>query len=329
MNKALHKAENLLQLEVLLLLHPEGLRKVQIAERLGVNRSTAGRYVTALTDHVPLVEEDDGRLWIDRNRYLSPVRLSAHEIESIRLAFRLFSRKVRLPFPHAASSLRKLAFAAERASPSLSRRLGDTADSLDSHSFPRFTARYRQTLETLIAAAAEHRVVHLCHLSVRRGKTDEYRYQPYCLEPYPDGNSIHAIGFCPDLGEMRTFKLERIRSVVGTEERFDPPMDFDIDTYTSTAWGIWGHAGRQPVMISLLFSKTVSRRVTETVWHESQLLEERPGGSLLFRVTVAEPLEMYPWIRGWGADVEILEPGELRERFREEVGRMGKMYGIG
>ena len=277
MSKALNKAENLLQLEALLLLHPEGLRKVQIAQRLGVNRSTAGRYVAALTDHVPLVEEDDGRLWIDRTRYLPPVRLSAHEIESIRLAFRLFSRKVRLPFPHAAASLRKLALAVERSSPTLSRRLGDTADSMDSHPFPRFTRRYRDVLENLIVAAAERQVVRLRHLSIRRGKTNEYRYHPYCLEPYPDGNSIHVIGFCPDLDEMRTFKLERIRSVIGTGERFDPPTGFDIDTYTSTAWGIWGRSDRQPVVISLLFSKAVAGRVKETVWHESQVLEDRPG----------------------------------------------------
>jgi CRISPR-associated endonuclease/helicase Cas3 len=72
----------------------------------------------------------------------------------------------------------------------------------------------------------------------------------------------------------------------------------------------------------------VAERVRQTVWHESQTLEDRPDGQLLFRASVAEPLEMYPWIRGWGADVEILEPKELRERFRQEVERMRKNYGI-
>jgi len=181
-------------------------------------------------------------------------------------------------------------------------------------------------MEALIAASAEYRTVCLRHLSLRRGKTVEYRFQPYCLEPYPDGNSIHAIGFCPDLGEMRTFKLERIRSVSITQEKFPPPADFDIDVYTSTAWGIWGRRDRKAVSIVLLFSSTVAERVRETVWHESQSLEERPDGGLIFRAAVAEPLEMYPWIRGWGADVEILEPVQLRERFRTEVKRMEKMY---
>jgi predicted DNA-binding transcriptional regulator YafY len=329
MSKALSKAERLLQLEALLLSHTDGLRKAEIATRLGVDRSTAGRYVTALTDLVPLVEEDNGKVWIDRSRYLAPVRLTAHEIESVRLAFRLFSRKIRLPFPHAAASLRKLALATERASPRLSRRLQETADSLDSHRFPAFTRRYREVMEALIAASDEHKTVLLRHLSLRRGRTDEYRFQPYCLEPYPDGNSIHAIGMCPDLKELRTFKLERIRSVRPTEESFPPPADFDVDEYTCAAWGIWGRAGSKPVSIILRFSPSVAERVRETVWHESQSLEDCPDGSLLFRAAVAEPLEMYPWIRGWGADVEILAPKELRERFCEEVRRMKELYGIG
>lgn len=328
MIRALTKAARLLQLEALLLEHPGGLRKAQIASRLGVERSTAGRYITELTGLIPLVEEDDGRLWIDRSRYLPPVRLSAPEIESVRIAFRLFSRKVRFPFPHAASSLRKLALAAERTSPLLSRRLADTADSLDSHAFPRFTRKYREILEALSEAAVEHRTVRLVHRSLRRGETDQYRFQPYCIEPYPDGNSLHTVGFCPELNEMRTFKLERIRWVRPTDDSFQVPRDFDIDAYTAAAWGIWRRSDRKAVRVELLFSPAVAQRVQETLWHESQSLEERPDGSMLFRAEVAEPLEMYPWIRGWGSDVEILKPKGLRERFRAEVAKMKEIYGM-
>lgn len=329
MGKALAKSERFLEFEVLLLSHPAGLRKSEIAKRLDIDRSTAGRYVTELTDPLGLVEDDDGRVWIDKHKYLAPIRLTAHEMESIRLAFRLFSRKIRLPFPHAASALRKLALATEKASPFLSRRLSDTADTMDCHKFPAFTRRYRYTMEGLIAALAAHQTVRLSHLSLRRKSIDEYRFQPYCLEPYPDGNSIHAIGFCPDLDEMRTFKLERIRSISQTGETFTPPPDFDLDSYTSSAWGIWGRTNAKPTPVVLRFSAAVAERVHETVWHEGQTLEDLPDGAVLFRSKVAEPLEMYPWIRGWGADVEILEPKELRKRFTEEVRKMAGTYGVG
>ncbi|NLE00085.1 MAG: WYL domain-containing protein, partial [Fibrobacter sp.] len=32
------------------------------------------------------------------------------------------------------------------------------------------------------------------------------------------------------------------------------------------------------------------------------------------------------WIRGWGPDVEVLEPEELRERFRRWGEELRKMY---
>jgi len=42
---------------------------------------------------------------------------------------------------------------------------------------------------------------------------------------------------------------------------------------------------------------------------------------------VAEPQEMLPWIRGWGADVEVLEPEDLRERMMGEARRLARVYG--
>jgi predicted DNA-binding transcriptional regulator YafY len=35
---------------------------------------------------------------------------------------------------------------------------------------------------------------------------------------------------------------------------------------------------------------------------------------------------MTPWIRGWGPDVEVLEPAELREQFRGWAERLREMY---
>jgi CRISPR-associated endonuclease/helicase Cas3 len=51
-------------------------------------------------------------------------------------------------------------------------------------------------------------------------------------------------------------------------------------------------------------------------------------GSLLWRAQVAEPLEMMPWIRGWGADVEVLEPENLREAIEKEVHGLMDVYKI-
>jgi len=49
MERATGKAERLLQIEALLLEHPEGLSQAEIARRIGVNRSTVYRYLPDLT----------------------------------------------------------------------------------------------------------------------------------------------------------------------------------------------------------------------------------------------------------------------------------------
>ncbi|MBN1813833.1 MAG: WYL domain-containing protein, partial [Anaerolineae bacterium] len=41
----------------------------------------------------------------------------------------------------------------------------------------------------------------------------------------------------------------------------------------------------------------------------------------------AEPQEMVPWIRGWGADVEVVGPEAVREQMRGEARRLAATYG--
>jgi CRISPR-associated endonuclease/helicase Cas3 len=43
---------------------------------------------------------------------------------------------------------------------------------------------------------------------------------------------------------------------------------------------------------------------------------------------VAQPQEMLPWIRGWGAEVEVLEPAALRQILAEEYQLLAGLYQI-
>jgi hypothetical protein len=56
-------------------------------------------------------------------------------------------------------------------------------------------------------------------------------------------------------------------------------------------------------------------------------VEEQADGSLIWRARVAEPQEMLPWIRGWGADVEVVGPKDVRERMMGEARRLASVYG--
>ena len=53
------KGERVAQLELLLRSHPEGMRRAEIARRLGVHRSTISRYVDDLSQLIDIYEDNN------------------------------------------------------------------------------------------------------------------------------------------------------------------------------------------------------------------------------------------------------------------------------
>ena len=326
MERATTKAERLLQIEALLLAHPEGLTQSEIARRVGVNRSTIHRYLPDLTARFAVYEMDDGRLLIDRDHYLTNVRLTLHEAMVVHLAARLMTTRSDKQNPHAAAALRKLGLALEKLAPRIGEHLQHSAEAMDDAA-QRHDPVYLEVLETLTRAWSVGHKVRLWHRHEETGRVFEYIFAPYFIEPYAVGQTTHAIGWREPPGAVRTLKLERIRRIEPLDESFQIPPDFDLRKLLSDAWGIW-YTEDEPVEVVLKFHPRVAHRVRETRWHRSEQVEEQPDGSLIWRARVAEVQEMVPWIRGWGADVEVLEPSALREKLVKETQHLATLYWV-
>lgn len=320
------KIERLDELESLLLEHPEGLTKAEIARRLGVHRSTAAEYIDDLSRRVVLYEPSEGRYAIDREAYKVNVRLTLHESLAVHLAARLLTTRTDKHNPHAAGALRKLGIALEKLAPRISQHLALSADVLDDDSRRRDPV-FLQILEMLTRAWSLGKKVQLTH-EVEPGKIFEYTFAPYFIEPYAVGRTLHVIGFREPPGKIRTFKVENIRTARLLEsESFEIPPDFDPRETLRDAWGIW-YTENKPQSVVLRFSRQIAPRVRQTQWHHTEALQEEADGSLIWRAEIAEWREMVPWIRGWGADVEVLQPEELREDIVKEVKRIARAYAV-
>jgi CRISPR-associated endonuclease/helicase Cas3 len=327
MSRADNKADRLLQIEALLLVHPEGLTQAEIARRVDVNRSTVNRYFRDMPNQFPYYESEDGRLFIDRQSYLVNIRLGLHEAMAVHLASRLLATRMDRQNPHAASALRKLGLALERLAPRISHHVQQSADVMD-EAAQRHDPVYLQALERLTLAWAEQRKVQVWH---RKGQADDLQihvFSPYFIEPYAVGQTTHVIGYSDTRQAIRTFKVERIERVEALRETYDIAEDFDPRDLLADAWGIW-YTDTAPVEVVLKFHPRVVQRVKETRWHRSQRLEDQDDGSILWSARVAEPREMLNWIRGWGADVEVIAPKTLREMVSGEISKMAAIYMMG
>ncbi|MGQ9547365.1 MAG: helix-turn-helix transcriptional regulator, partial [Roseiflexus sp.] len=290
MKRSTNKAERLLHIEQLLLAHPEGLTQAELARRLGVDRSTILRNLADAPGHI--YEEPDGRLKIDRRADLINVRLNLHEALAIHLAARLLATRMDRQNRHAAAALRKLGHAMERWAQRISTHVLQAADIMD-NSAQRDDPVYLSVLETLTEAWANERKVHIWHQVETGEKVLEYLLSPYFIEPYAIGQTTYVIGEARRLGEqgwrtgqMRTFKIERIRRAEMTNEPYQIPANFDPRLYLYDAWGIWTIEG-EPVEVVLRFSRTVARRVQETRWHRSERTEPQTDGTLIWRAQIA------------------------------------------
>jgi CRISPR-associated endonuclease/helicase Cas3 len=327
MNRAEEKAMRLLQIEQLLWAHPEGLTRAEIARRLGVDRSVLTKYLAK--GHLPpSIYEDDldgNKLKLDRSADLTKASFSLHEVMAIHIATRLLATRFDKQNPHAASALRKLGRALQRLDRNVSQHLLDSADVMDEESAFRDPV-YLEVLEKLTVAWAAGRKVKVSH-QLPNGRVFNYILSPYFIEPYAIGQTAHVIGWREPPSALRTLKLERIRSADITHETYEIPKTFDAKTLLRDAWGIW-YTEAEPQKVVLRFHPRVAPRIKESRWHVSQRLEEQADGYLMWSAQIAEPQEMLPWIRGWGADCEVVEPKELREALIGETRRMARVYGV-
>ncbi|MCB8979869.1 MAG: CRISPR-associated helicase Cas3' [Ardenticatenaceae bacterium] len=326
MSRSGKKANRLLQIEALLLAHPEGLTQADIARKLQVNRSTVGRYFVDLPGHIYLDDLDGNKWKVDREGYLVNVRFNLHEALAIHLATRLLATRMDKQNPHAAAALRKLGVSLERLAARISAHIKQSADVMDDAA-RRHDPLYMQVLEKLTRAWAEGRKVEVWHRHEPTGSVHKYKFAPYFVEPYAIGQTTHVIGWREPPGAMRTFKIERIERIELLAESYTIPADFNLRQFLTDAWGIW-YTEEEPQKVVLRFSRSVANRVRESRWHESEQLVEEVDGRLLWQAQVAEPQEMLPWIRGWGADVEVVGPESLRRTLEREARRLAELYGV-
>jgi predicted DNA-binding transcriptional regulator YafY len=288
--------------------HPEGATPDQIAAFVGMSRRNAYRDLRALQEEldIPLWAER-GRWGISDRAFLPAFRLTRAEAMAVFLAARLMARYADAYDPDLAAAFQKLG---EALPPVLARHVQRTLDVMAARPLDPVGSR---NLHLLTQAWAERRVVELTYDPSTYDPSRqprEARVRPYLIEPSADSHALYLIGFDETKGGLRTFKLERIRSLAISPVAFEPPPDGEIEAALDRAWGI---VADQPVVeVVLRFAPSVASRVAETTWHPTQAVVRNADGSLTWRARVSGTLEIRPWILGWGADVEVLEPEALR-----------------
>ena len=253
---------------------------------------------------VPVWEEGPKR-GIAEGYALPPISFTLSEALNIFLSARLMQNYSRRYNPHMASTFMKL----NSVVPSpLREQIQKTIDWLNKQ--PRNDKQIVILGKLAEAWVSQHQVM-IRYKTLEEKEPTERVIEPYFIEPAAPGHSSYVIAYSHRVHAIRIFKVERIEDIQILDDTYTIPPDFDAIDYLSSSWGIV--VDGEIEIIKLKFSPQVARIIAETVWHPSQVQEHQDDGALIMILKVTNTIDLRAWILGWGEEVEVQEPIELRK----------------
>ncbi len=315
----MNKAERLNEMKRLYM--QRAYSDIQLAERLDVSRETVFRDRVALTDeeYYPIEKNDDGLYYMNRSKLLSEIKVSLHEALVLYLSARKTSRQTYFRHTHAISAMEKLT--AILYPPMAEKLLRATDTALKQEENPQRI----KIIENITQAWAEQREVRIEYQALGRSEIVKHTLRPYLVEPSIWSDSVYVIAYSDKMKTVIPFKIERIRHTFLSGATFELPDDFDEETLLKHAWGIW-YQDKDPVTVKLHFNKKAAQRVKESKWHPLEKVEDTEDGGCIWQADLSEWKEMLPWIRGWGADCEVISPPSLQKTLRKETKKLMNLY---
>ncbi len=181
--------------------------------------------------------------------------------------------------------------------------------------------RLGPVIAALNRAIIEEKKIRMVYFSMSRQKESRRTVHPYRLRHVED--TLYLIGYCALRKEVRTFAVDRIKTVAISDDEFQIPEGFDMRAFLQDSFGIYQGA---PVTVRIRFLKSVAGYVRERIWHPSQQLSDQTDGTLIFTATVAGIEEISHWVLRWGAGAQVLAPDELRRTISRQASAMASHY---
>jgi predicted DNA-binding transcriptional regulator YafY len=154
----------------------------------------------------------------------------------------------------------------------------------------------------LLDATLQHRRVIMRYHSFSSEREKAYTIEP--IRIVFAQNALYLNAFVPEYKEIRTFAVDRIKSLSLTEERFEPLEGDEV-----------------------LFEPRIAPYVRERVWHGSQTVRDAADGRVVVTLNVSNDFALRSWILGFGALAQVLAPAELAAEIKEEASRLAARYG--
>ncbi len=302
---------------------PRGYRAAELAETLEVSRRTVYRDLKTLSlAGVPLYS-DDGVYRVHSRFFLKPIQFEFTELMVLAMATRALSSKA--DGPYGAASARALAKITAALPEDIWRQLESARASIAYDPQPLVDlSGHGSTVELLQRAVLQSRQVEVEYYSISSDSVCSRQLDPHSL--FFRWRAWYLAAYCHLRGEIRLFRVDRIRSIRLLSEAFERQSEFELEDFMGSALRV--ELG--PVQdVAIWFAGELKRWICEVEWHPSQVIQELPDGAVVLRLRTGSMGEVKRWVLGFGQGARVLEPAQLAAELAAETRAMAEAYGDG
>ena len=317
------KGERVAQLELLLRSHPEGLRRAEIARRLGVHRSTISRYVEDLSEHIDVYEENY-LIKIRQKEEDENIAVAIYESLAFNLSAEVLINNSEIQSPHLASGLRKIAMNMRSYAPKISDNMLLVAEKIDQEVQKNRSAnsQYNTILEVLIDAWVTGRIVR-----ISLADSDEIELAPYFIgfrEENRNRQPITVTGRLRHTKEIITIDITKIVSATLLDETYTIPDNLKPFKMDSSREEKYDAIDMVPLKLELQEKSALN--AFRDIVHGDISIAKGENGRLTCTFEAENSIELMMKIFQCGSSVRILGPESYREKYLSYLNDILSVY---
>jgi len=176
--------------------------------------------------------------------------------------------------------------------------------------------------QDVLGALVQRKRLNIRYHGRRRDEESERAISPQRLTQHR--NSWYLDAWCHQAEGLRSFALERIRQQTLMDEDAKEVTKAALTRHFDRSYGIF--SGPAEHTAQLRFSPEMARWVAEETWHPDQQGAFDKEGCWNLKVPFSGARELIMDILRYGAEVEVLAPGFLREAVAEEARKTAEVY---
>lgn len=322
------KGERVAQLELLLRSHPEGLRRIEIAKKLGMHRSSIGRYIADLKKYINIYEEN-GIIKIKEDEDVSneeTLSLSIYESLAFNISAEALAQNIDLQTPHLASGLRKLALSMKSYAPSISENILRIASNIEIQVQKSTSQKtYQNILEVLIDSWVTGKIVKLTHIV--DNEDEETEFAPYFIGFNEDEDSnrqaVTVTGRLRHTSDISTIDIRNIKNAIILDEIYTIPDNLKPFKMPSNTF----HYDSIDMMpLTLLLKEKSALNAFRMLAHTEPEFRKNNKGELICEISIENSIELFLRIIQCGSSVVVLKPTKYRDKIKKKLEKILVLY---